>query len=296
MSESRDTRDFDGTPLSAEQVAARAALRGLDTPVASAEFRARMRAAFVSGEYGALEVSAEEVPVPSARRAVGRVPRPTPRRARGWRFPLAFAAAAVVLLGIGLANRGPGWTITGVGANPTVTINGREVSCADLSPIEASLHAGCHVVVPEGGRMELMNAQNFLLELGGGVELTLPRAPGRWFLRDVDSRVGGQGTLRVATAEGFAGATYRLHTSSTELLVTGTAFTVIHGEDSVCLCVLEGEVSATLPDGTVEKIGAGRRVFVAPGEGLIDHGPMLEQERAALTELRARATTLQSRE
>lgn len=294
--------DPDRAPLTVEQEAARAAVRALDVPVASAEFRARMRAAFVSGDFGDVDATSPstEEALSSARSHVephvaessrtSRTRRRTP--ARGWRLPLSIAAAAVVLLGIGLANRGGGWTVTAVGANPTVTIDGQEVSCSDLSPIEAALHAGCHIVVPENGRLELLNASNFLVELGGGVEFTLPRAPGRWFGRDVHSEVGGTGTVRVATASRFEGATYRLRTSSTELTVTGTAFTVIHAEDSVCLCVLEGEVSATLPDGSVASIGAGRRVFVSSGDGLIDHGPMLEREREALLALRERADQL----
>lgn len=290
--------DPDRAPLTVEQEVARAAVRGLGVPAAPAEFRARMRAAFVSGDFGTASATDDAVVATQAQVEPRVRSRSSPLHirhragARSWSLAIAVAAAAVILLGIGLANRGGGWTITAVGANPTVIIDGEEVSCADLSPIEAALHAGCQIVVPENGRMELLNARNFLVELGGGVEFTLPRAPGRWFGRDVHSDVDGTGTVRVATASGFEGATYRLRTSSTELTVTGTAFTVIHGEDSVCLCVLEGEVSATLPDGSVASIGAGRRVFVSSGDGMIDHGPMLEAEREALLALRARADQL----
>ena len=285
MSDDRHRETQDERSPSPEQQAARAAVRALDTPVASAAFRTRMREAFVTGDFGVGtstgEASDNRVSTPRAS-AITRLRRP--------RVLIGLAAAAMVLAAIGLANRGEGWTITDVGSNATIVLNGREVSCADLSPLQASLRAGCRLVIPEGGRMELLNPNAFLLELGGGVEFTLPRAPGRWFAREVHSQVEGRGTVRVATAEGFTGATYRLRTSSTELTVTGTAFTVIQSEDSVCLCVLEGEVTATLPDGSIESIGAGRRVFVSPGEGMVDHGPMLEQEREALLELRARAS------
>lgn len=287
MNESMHDHDHDDRPLTPDQRAARDAVRALGVPGASDIFRARMRDAFVhgqiaEGERGSEAVSSGPAPVARVRSS----------RARRRSFVVPLAMAALLLLAVGLANRGGGWEITGVGLNATVIINGKEVPCEDLSPIEAALRADCHIAVPEGGRMELLNARNFLLELGGGVELTLPHTPGRWFARDVRSQVGGRGTLRVATAPGFSGATYRLQTSSTELTVTGTAFTVIHDEDSVCLCVLEGEVTATLPDGTNATIGAGRRVFVSPESGMIDHGPMLDEEREALVALRMRADAL----
>lgn len=287
MSDSTHDDRFHEEALTPAQRAARDAVRALPPPAASEEFRARMRASFVRAEVP--ETPGEPIAASSvARRSAA------PRvRMRSFVVPLAVAAALVVM--IGSLNHGGGWTITGVGSNATVVINGKEVSCADLSPIEAALHEGCHIVVPEGGRMELANLRNFVFELGGGVEFTLPRTPGRWFGRDVQSEIGGNGTLRVATTEGFAGATYRLRTSTSELVVTGTAFTVIQSADSVCLCVLEGEVRTTLPDGSTTSVGAGRRVFVSNDGSVVDHGPMLEQERAALEALRARVDALPAR-
>ena len=194
--------------------------------------------------------------------------------------------AATVLIAVGIANRGSGWTVVGAGG-AYVLVDGKPVPCDDLSPLQAALRPGCELVVPDGARVEVVS-DVLALQADGGTDMTLPATPGRWFFRDVSSRVRGEGTLRVATGDGFAGASYRIDTGPTELLVTGTAFSVMSSEDYVCVCVLEGGIAATLPDGSRRTIPSGGRLTVSrDGEG-IDVGVMHEHEREALENLKRR--------
>jgi len=264
--------------LDPQQERARDAVRGLMEPVADATRVAELRARFVAGEAGGSH----------APRAT---PRVRPARRIGQALTTLLATAAVVLLGVSLANRGPEWSLVELTGADHVILDGEVVAAADLVP--GQLRPGRVVQVPEGGRLELVAGETLLFQLNDGVAVTLPRAPGRWFQRNIDGTVSGDGVLRVATGPAFPGARLAVHTDAADLMVTGTTFTVIHHVGSACICVLEGNVDAC-PPGTdsMEPVGAGkRRTFLRNGEST-SSGNMLSREREELTQLRQRAPQL----
>ena len=70
----------------------------------------------------------------------------------------------------------------------------------------------------------------------------------------------------------------------------GTVFAVTRGPDKTCICVLEGRVVATLPDGTRHEIEAGRRLTLIGDQ--LETGAMIATEAHELEDLRGRALTL----
>lgn len=258
-----DRHSHDDPAATEDQRLARDVVRVLPRPKPDPRFRASVRALFVAAAS------------PVARRHRLRI---------RWAVPVALAAT--LLLAVGLANRGPAWSVVGTGGE-YVTIDGERIPCDDLSPLQAAVRPGCRVVVPDGARLEVLG-EVLALELNGGVDVTIPSTPGRWFFRDVSSRVVGDGTLRVATGDGFAGARYRIDAGATELVVTGTAFSVMGSADVVCVCVLEGGIEAVLPDGTAREIPSGGRLTVMRDGSGIDEGAMHESERAGLERLKSR--------
>lgn len=278
---SDETYDIDGGVPTAEQRRAADAVRELPTPDASPDFRAALRAQFVAGEFG--QAGEDAAPARRPRRAAS----PRPGRAWAWVAPLAVAASLAVL--VVTMNRTPHWTISNAGG-AHVMVDGVAMPCDDLDPLQAALRPGCRIQVPDGAQLEVV-ADALALQINGGMDVTLPATPGRWFARDIVSQVGGRGTLRIATSEAFEGARYRIETGPTELLVTGTAFSVMSTPDVVCVCVLEGGIAATLPDGTSHDIPSGGRFTVQREGGAYQVGSMHDSERGALEQLKQRVTT-----
>lgn len=231
--------------LDAAQQMAQAAVRSMAEPVADAEFRARQRAAFVRGDF---------VSRPSPRRA------PAPSRRR-WRIGVPVAVAAVLALFFLATNPAPGLELTAVQGTQQIVVDGVEMSCADLSPIQAALHPGCRLELPEGARLELASESQLLMEVEGSAELVLPSMPGRWFGRNVESDVVGNAVLRVATGDAFEGSTYRLRGEMVELEVGHSALEMRQNDDGLTLDVLDGEVVAHLDNGEVRTVVAGHRFF-----------------------------------
>lgn len=269
--------------LTAEQLRVQAAVRSLRVPEADPDFRSRLREQFVRGDF-----PSEESGLAAGDRVV---PLDRARRLRRYGIPLSLAAALVLMFG--LLDQGPDWDVVGVGEEMQhVLVDGELVPCDELGLLQAALHPGCTVRVPEGGRLEIVASGTLLLELDGSVEMDLPSTPGRWVGRDVESRVSGQGTLRVATGPRFDGARYRLHSGGATFDVAGTTFAIEQRGTETCLCVLDGEVEVTTPDGERHEVGAGRRVTFDENEASVDTGAMLPTEFEALSRLRERADRL----
>ena len=249
--------------------AAREAVRALPGVDADPVFRASLRDAFVSGTLDARATSRHG----AQRRA--------PRRV--FRVGVPVAMAAVLLLAFGLANRGPDWRVVKAAGVDTIWVDGEEVVCA-VGPLETAFHPGSRVRVPDGGQVEVVT-DALALQINGGTDMTLPAPPGRWFARSIESEVGGAGTLRIVTTEDFAGARYVIRAGATDLTVTGTAFSVMTDASVVCVCVLEGDVAATLPDGSMHVIPSGGRLTLARDGTAHDAGEMRPGEREALLEM-----------
>lgn len=268
--------------LPADQREAQRAVRALGVPPLDDSFRARLREKFVRGEFSDAEgVRSETTVVPF-------------RRGRGLtRYAVPLSLAAVLVLMFGWLNQGSSWEVVRFGdATSHVLVDGQRMPCDDLDPIQAALHPGCRVELPEGGQMEIVSDGNLLLQLNDRVEMTLPAPPGRWLGRRVESEITGEGTLRVATGRAFEGARYRLRTGETVLAITGTTFALDHDAEVTCLCVLEGEVAVILPDGERRSVGAGGRITLHEASGRVDTGDIEPEEIEKLGRLRSRADRL----
>ncbi len=280
MSSQDPIRNDPDSALSPAQLRVQALLRSTEAPAAREDFRIRLRQRFSSGDF---EVG-EDLRSSGAAR-----PSPAPRSRWKLRYGVPLAAAAAVVLMFSLWNPGTTWEVMSVAANTAhVNLDGEEFSCDDLSLIQAALHPGCKIEVPEGGQIEILDQGKLVLQLNGSVAVTLPSLPFRWFGSTLESVFTGRGTLRVATAEQFAGTRYRLRSAGVDLEVTGTTFAVIQTEDETCICVLDGEVVATLPDGSKRSVSGGRRLTIRRASGQIEEGEMHPEERSQLRELRMR--------
>jgi hypothetical protein len=178
-----------------------------------------------------------------------------------WRIGVPVAIAAVLALVFLATNPTPGLELTAVQGTQQIVVDGVEMSCADLSPIQAALHPGCRLELPKGARLELASESRLLMEIEGDAELVLPSMPGRWFGRSLQSDVVGNAVLRVATGNAFEGATYRLRGEMAELEVGHSALEMRQTEEGLTVDVLDGEVIARLDNGEVRTVAAGQRFF-----------------------------------
>lgn len=258
------------------QRAARDAVRSLPGAAADPDFRAALREQFVRGEF-----RHSSRPTRTAGRR---------RRRRGFALAAPLAIAAALALVVGVLNHSADWTVVHAAGTDYVMVDGERVPCDDLSPLQAAIEPGCRVQMPDGGQMEVVT-DALALQINGGTDVTIPRPPGRWFARSIDSEVLGNGTFRVVTRPGFEGARYELRTEAATLEVTGTAFSVMNSPGTVCICVLDGEVRARMADGSTKAIGPGGRLTLAVDGSTLDTGSMLPPEREALTDLQDRLVT-----
>lgn len=274
MSANENPGHFGPEGLSEEQRRVQAELRASfvkPSPPPREDFRAHLRERFVSGDFA---------PASSKTRFV-------------WRWMTPLAAAAVLLLMLSIFPRSSAnWELVEVGpGTASVRLDGRSYPCDDLDPIQAALHPGCRVQVPAAGSLEVRDAGQLVLQLNGQLEMTLPSQRPLWMGTTYESELRGDGRLRVTTGEKFRGRRYRIRAGDVDLTVTGTTFTVIQSAAETCICVLEGEVAATLDDGSVHDIAAGRRLTLDRRAGSFEVGPMRPDERGALQGLRQRASS-----
>jgi ferric-dicitrate binding protein FerR (iron transport regulator) len=248
------------------------AVRALTRPEADPAFRARLRESFVDGTIDASAPNHRSHPSPAPRRR--------------WRRLVPVAAVAAALLFVfGPALRDPALNITAVEGTNRILLNGELVDCADLDPVQAALQPGCQIHVPDGATVEVASPGQLVMALEG-LEFTFPTPPHRWFGGRFESSVGGDGTLRMATAPGF-GSSYRLRLGDADLLVRGSVFTVSRAEGEIGINVLEGELEAVMPDGTSRRVGPRSGARIRGSEFVPMEFDETEVER--LEELRERA-------
>lgn len=240
------TEESQDLHLDADAVRAQNAVRELGDVVADPEYRARLRTAFVEGRIGA---DATRRPRPTAVRARAGSPRPRWRRL----VPIAAVAALLVLM-FAPYLRGTALTVVSVHGARQIVFNGKVVSCADLTPIQASLHPGCRIEVPADALVEVAGAGEVLMDLQG-IEFTFPARPHPLFGGGRDPQIKGDGMVRLATAPGFAGQEFRLRLGDTDLKTHGSVFMVTRNNGEIGINVLEGEIEASLPDGSTRVLG-----------------------------------------
>lgn len=263
------TQDLDFGP---DELRARAAVQGLGVVAADEKFRLGLRESFVSGQFDV-----------RARRLRAAIPSRRPRLARV--VPL-LAAAAVLVVVLGPLLWGPALNIVAVNGNQQIVLNGELVSCADLSPVQAALQPGCRIRVPDDATVEVAGAWQILMNLQG-VEFTFPGRP-HWALGgELESAIRGDGIIRMALGPGFEGHEYRLQLGAAELLVREGAFTVSRRGEEIGISVLEGELEARLPDGSIRMVGPQSGAMIRSGAFMPMEFDARETERLEL--LRARA-------
>lgn len=229
-----------------EEARARDALRGLAPPSADAAFRERLKRDFVAGRIGALRPLA--LPVPWHRRFA-------------WRLVLVPAAAALLVVTVWLADRGPGWSVMGTTGDGVAVVDGAPVPLTDRAGLARRMRPGARLAVPVGAEIELASASGLVVQVTSGTDFTLPATPGRWLNRRVVAAVE-RGEIRVTTGVAFRGARLRVDTPEAVVEVTGTTLAVICEPTGTCVCVFEGVVRVGARGGSVETIPTGRRRFL----------------------------------
>jgi ferric-dicitrate binding protein FerR (iron transport regulator) len=227
-----------------------------------AEFRARLGAAFASGELAraAEPATATVVPLSILDRSLARY--------------AALAAAAVLLLTLVPASLESGFRVLRGDAAGTWTLDGVSHSLADLGP-DARLPGGAELHV-EAGAVEVVFDDIIALRANTGT-IVLPDPEAGPALR-CTVRTGEAIFL---TGPGFAGRSLAVTTPEGRVEVVGTAFAVWRDETVTCVCVLEGHASVGVHSTDLEPVPPGKRK-VMPSEGVPAILDIMPEHRSGL--------------
>jgi len=226
-----------------EERAAAEAVQALGGPRAPEEFRARLRTRFVSG---AIEADAPAADPVKARRSAPVVAL----------FGLAAAAALSWLVWTG--TQPDPWRYAGAsGDSGEVWVCGHLMDPGDTDGIQAMLHAGTPIKTTGAMQFDYVMNDHLSVQLAPESEMTVPEWPRRWLGSTASCEVT-YGEARFTTGPSYSS---RLLVTSplATIEVTGTTLAVISGQDSSCVCVLDGEVVMTDTDGTAHVVEAGTR-------------------------------------
>ena len=155
------------------------------------------------------------------------------------------AAAAIVLIVMTVTrlNAASAWHVTQASGEGIAVVDGRPVPMNHIPDLEASLTPGARIRVPPGCALELSSARMLAIRMLPETDATVPRAPGRWFGRDVRAGIQG-GEWRVTTGRDFAGARLVMTTPSARVELREGAAAVICEAQGTCVCVYRGMVFA----------------------------------------------------
>lgn len=262
---------MNGESRSPREEQVRAALRA-DAPLRpDPEFRARLGAAFASGELArtAAPAAAKVIPIPLMDRALARF------------APLA--AVAVLLLTLVPASLESGFRILRGDAAGTWTLDGVSHSLAELGP-ESRLPGGAEIHV-EAGAVEVAFDDVIALRANAGT-LVLPDPEAGTALRCTVR--GGEAIF--LTGPGFAGKSLAVVTPEGRVEVVGTAFAVWRDETVTCVCVLEGHASVGINSSDLEPVPPGKRK-VMPADGPPAILDIMPEHRSGLVDFVERTRT-----
>jgi ferric-dicitrate binding protein FerR (iron transport regulator) len=96
------------------------------------------------------------------------------------------------------------------------------------------------------------------------------------------------GEIRIATGPDFRGARLTIATPEARVEVTGTTLAVIREPAGTCVCVMQGNVRVGAGSGAMERIEAGRRIYVFNDGRPPERAEMRPTEVAPLGELMER--------
>ena len=219
-----------------------AALRGMQSPRASADARARARQAFL--DAAASETTGSEPP-PDA----GAVAR---RRSGLWVVLPAAAMLAVAVFGIWQFASGPRalWRVTDVVLPAGI----------DGAPTEGFVLEPGRIATGPESELELQLGDQLRLRLLPGTVIELPEPPTRWGSGDM--------VLTLASGEVYGigedlDAPLRVIARHSETLVHGTTFAVFQTPDASRTCLWAGAVTITnRSDGSTHTLEPGQRFYV----------------------------------
>ncbi len=241
--------------LDARQRAAREAVRALGAVEPDPGFRARLRENFVTGHFDGIS--------PVATVTEGERPRRIRRARRRWvGMAVRGAIAATLAFVLITLNTGPQWQVVAVEGTDRIMVDGRWMDCDDLSPVQAALHPGCRIRLPQEGALELAGADQLRLRLEGEGEMTVPGTAGRWFGRSLESTMKGPARMWLATGPGFVGAEYSVKTEQAAIHLRGSALRIVQGAQGVRVDVLEGRVHAVDGEGSEHTVVGGRSLWI----------------------------------
>jgi len=255
-----------GPGLTPEQQAARQRLGSLSAAEADPDYRARLRRDFTRG-----------VVSPARSRRPLLLGHPVIR----W----TLAAAALALILLGWANRGPAWQVLLATPGGRIQLDGRTVKLRGSSDLSSRLHAGAHLRTGDSTVVVLASPGDLVLEILPGTDVRLPATPRRWLARTIRASVD-TGELRISTQARFHGARLLVNTPEVSVAVTGTTLAVIRPDFGSCICVLEGTVRVAPPQGSYEPVTGGHRFTYVRAAHAAERGDMLPSERNALSQLR----------
>jgi ferric-dicitrate binding protein FerR (iron transport regulator) len=223
-------------------------VRELPDAEPDAEFRERLRSAFVSGEIDSPDAAAApEAPAARPSRASARAP--------WWRW-LVPVATAMAVIAVFMFNRGPALEV--IEATGEVTVGGRPL--ADATPLP-----GATVEVAAGATLDIAAKGSAIYEVVGGTRMTLPESPGRWWGKAAACSLF-VGELRLKTGAKFAGTELRVYTPEGLVVVTGTLLSVQCDEGGTCVCVLEGTARVGVDEADLEPVSPGfRKIMLRDG-------------------------------
>jgi ferric-dicitrate binding protein FerR (iron transport regulator) len=242
----------DELELSPEQERVAEALRSLAAVEPSARFRDRLKSDFVAGRLGAPAAA------PKRRRFFGLRPRQSA-------LVLSAAAVAVCVLVIVGLNRGPQLVVADVTGTGTLTIDGVSAQATDRTALQRLIRPRSRIELPEGVELDLVHGETVIYQLAASTVMTLPERPGRWFGREVESRLE-TGELRVLTGRDYAGVTMHVETPEGHVQIAGTLVSVFREDPVTCVCVYSGTAEVGIDSDDMQPIQPGtRKVMFSDG-------------------------------
>jgi len=265
--------DHHDNQLTDRQRHAAEAVRSLSRPGARPDFRARLKADFVSG---ALDGGA---PAPVVR---------LDRTRRRWLMWVPLAAAAAMAAVLFFTGRLPGPEVLGSHTAGTVLVDGRAVSPADSLLLDDLLRPGAVVELRDGAELDLLYPGSLVMRLATGTTFTLPDHPRRWIGRDIEAELA-IGEVSIRTGPDFAGNLLAIRTPEGRARIYGTLISVFRNADLTCVCLYEGTAVMDDRERELGSIPPGKRwVLYEDGREaeLLDIAPPHQAQMEGLVEER----------
>ena len=249
----------DNMNLTPEELRMQKSVRGLGEVRADEDFRAKLRAQFMSGEIAETpEIPAE--PVVGTPKIV-ELPVQPRRGRRTWAFISAIAAMLTVIF---INSGDPVWQLEDVRGTGAVTINSQILGAEESSAIAELIVPEARIEVAEGVQLDIVLDGVMVVGLAGPAEFTLPaNSQGKASKYEVTVF---DGEFRVKTGPKFPGSELVLFTTEGRVEITGTSIAVFKNAEITCVCVLEGTAMIGKDGDHLDAIVAGmRKVMFADG-------------------------------